>query len=659
MRNAVKIITGQMKPSSLENVPRSDAVDPAPLSDQMSSNSTTISEPDPRVGFPIEQIELSYAGPCDVIHGRQDSAWAPREAFHDDSNIGLCNAIDASSLDQAKVEGRISLLFLRLGDTVEVPAGSTTDRVAPTPPYPSANVKPPAEGDEMTRSMQAKLEKAIEVEQARQVSQEAVRCQYQKLLVIEHGRLRSANEQYRLLCDKSLTSGEDVVSDCNICKEQERNAQGIQGELAALQHYVKAAKKLALVEVVEEHLRIDENLKRISDYAACLEMSSRQHYEACLEATAERRRKVFQLLVVRRGGIQILARPNNGELCDDIKFHTAEGVVRFAAKAGKVAKEYPFDRVFSPADSNGVLWSDEIQPLVENAFNGLSITLFAYGQTGSGKTYTMCERGDSMIQKTIQRVFEEKEQVDAAGGSLDVEFSAVEIYQDKIFTLCNNKREEVMIRKDKHGCYQAFIKADIKGTRGSDVPDRLPVPTVAVATAGVCLDVFRNAAKLRLTRDMVQFGGHNTASSRSHLVCTLRLVMWNVHHKDTRACIQLVDLAGTEEVVTGANDAYSNKQQEIKDAQSEGKAIGTSLFKLTSLVQNIRKNSAAQQQGSLKAIVIRDSDWNACAITQVLRQGLSGDTPLIAFIATLHTCNVHEGHRTCQRAVQLTEQLKL
>ncbi|KAH8883644.1 kinesin-domain-containing protein [Thozetella sp. PMI_491] len=52
-------------------------------------------------------------------------------------------------------------------------------------------------------------------------------------------------------------------------------------------------------------------------------------------------------------------------------------------------KSYNFDRVFSPAADQSMIFDDVVKPILDDMLAGYNCTIFAYGQTGTGKTYTM------------------------------------------------------------------------------------------------------------------------------------------------------------------------------------------------------------------------------------------------------------------------------
>lgn len=315
---------------------------------------------------------------------------------------------------------------------------------------------------------------------------------------------------------------------------------------------------------------------------------------------------------------------------------------------------YVFDAVLDPSDSNEILWANHIQPLVENSFGGLDVTLLAYGQTGSGKTYTMCEKAHSMVAKTMERVFERMEcpetlpkscdppratqtkradglvprpettssesdeQVCSQGTLCCVKVSVFEVYRNKPYTLVG-KREQVEFRaeKDQSGLDQY---TPYYHNRNSDRLDG-----VIVKSKEDCMRVFEDAMKRRSRRNMTLHGAYlNAESSRSHMVCKLHLQMITRGNGRIESCIQLVDLAGSEKIVTTVSDP--NKEQETKEAQEEGKAIMTSLFNLLNLLKHLRAEAS-----------IEKSTWTSSVINTALHLGLSRPSPLIAFMACMRT----------------------
>lgn len=389
------------------------------------------------------------------------------------------------------------------------------------------------------------------------------------------------------------------------------------------------------------------------------------HLGECLHSLMKSRCRVFYDLVKQRGGVLSLARPRQpqgGQLTPSIRFDPAGKTVFIAEESRSsltpesVMRPYVFDGVLDPSDSNEVLWADYIQPLIENSFGGLDVTLLAYGQTGSGKTYTMCENANSMVAKTIQRVFERMDypeampkpcespiktrvespdgvlrgsetnnsesdkQIGGQGAHYRVDVSVFEIYRNKPYTLVGERAPiEFRAEKDQSGLDQYTPYYCDHGRKSHRVN------SVIVQSKEDCMRVFEEAVKRRSRRDMTVHGtGLNSESSRSHMVCTLHLELTTRDNRQTDSYIQLVDLAGSERIVTAV--ANPSKKKEIEEAREEGKTIMTSLSNLLDLLKNLHAGRT-----------ITKGMWTSSMINTALYPGMSRPSPLIAFMACMRT----------------------
>lgn len=104
-------------------------------------------------------------------------------------------------------------------------------------------------------------------------------------------------------------------------------------------------------------------------------------------------------------------------------------------------RAYAFDRVFSPSSTNGEVYSQCAQRVVNMALLGFNGTVFAYGQTGSGKTYSMLGTGrdPGIVPRAVHDVFkhiEGKQQRSGNNNNTATEFlvrvSYLEVYNEEI-----------------------------------------------------------------------------------------------------------------------------------------------------------------------------------------------------------------------------------
>ena len=85
--------------------------------------------------------------------------------------------------------------------------------------------------------------------------------------------------------------------------------------------------------------------------------------------------------------------PNNslskGELCMELLPPNGIKISDPDPQRGRPMKDFAFDSVFSPTDSQESVYNHAAKDLIENVLKGYNGCIFAYGQTASGKTYTM------------------------------------------------------------------------------------------------------------------------------------------------------------------------------------------------------------------------------------------------------------------------------
>ena len=109
-------------------------------------------------------------------------------------------------------------------------------------------------------------------------------------------------------------------------------------------------------------------------------------------------------------------------------------------------KTYHFDKVFSPAADQAIIFDDVVSPILNEALAGFNCTIFAYGQTGTGKTYTMS--GDmtdtlgllsdaaGIIPRVLYSLFQKLE---ADEVECSIKCSFIELYNEELRDLLSSE----------------------------------------------------------------------------------------------------------------------------------------------------------------------------------------------------------------------------
>ncbi|KAL8703843.1 MAG: hypothetical protein Q9201_002993 [Fulgogasparrea decipioides] len=207
-------------------------------------------------------------------------------------------------------------------------------------------------------------------------------------------------------------------------------------------------------------------------------------------------------------------------------------------------KTYNFDKVFSPAADQAMIFEDVVTPLLDEMLQGYNCTIFAYGQTGTGKTYTMS--GDmsenpsgllsdaaGVIPRVLHALFTKLEAEEAESS---VKCSFIELYNEELRDL---------VAMDDTTKLKIYEDGQKKG-HGATVIQGMEESYIKSAGAGIKL---------------LQDGSHkrqvaatkcNDLSSRSHTVFTvtvyLKRTVENGEDFVSAGKLNLVDLAGSENI---------------------------------------------------------------------------------------------------------------
>ena len=197
-------------------------------------------------------------------------------------------------------------------------------------------------------------------------------------------------------------------------------------------------------------------------------------------------------------------------------------------------QQFNFDKVFTPAASQGEVYNDCALPIVEAVMEGFNGTVLAYGQTSSGKTYTMTGAGESegrgILPRMISTLFALIENTEQHI-EFSVKVSYAEIYLEKIRDLLDPSRQNLKIHENP----SIYIEG---------------LTETYVSSEGEVLDLMKQGTGNR----EVAYTQMNAGSSRSHAIFVVSVSQTNtLDYSGKTGKLYLVDLAGSEKIrKTGA-----------------------------------------------------------------------------------------------------------
>ncbi|KAI2641060.1 P-loop containing nucleoside triphosphate hydrolase protein [Xylaria nigripes] len=203
-------------------------------------------------------------------------------------------------------------------------------------------------------------------------------------------------------------------------------------------------------------------------------------------------------------------------------------------------KTYNFDRVFSPAADQSMIYDDVVKPILEEMLNGYNCTIFAYGQTGTGKTYTMSgDMDDTMgllsdaagiIPRVLYSLFDRLEDVESF-----VKCSFIELYNEELRDLMSVEESAKL---------KIFDDASRKG-HSSTLVQGMEEAHIRNAAEGIKL-LQEGSLKRQVAATKC-----NDLSSRSHTIFTITACIKRTEDGEDWVCagkLNLVDLAGSENI---------------------------------------------------------------------------------------------------------------
>ncbi|KAI4285689.1 MAG: hypothetical protein L6R35_004599 [Caloplaca aegaea] len=248
-------------------------------------------------------------------------------------------------------------------------------------------------------------------------------------------------------------------------------------------------------------------------------------------------------VVVRcRGRSEREVRENSGVVVstDGLKGKNVELSMGASALSNKT---YHFDKVFSPAADQAIIFEDVVTPLLDEMLQGYNCTIFAYGQTGTGKTYTMT--GDmsetlgllsdaaGVIPRVLHALFG---RIDADEAESSVKCSFIELYNEELRDLASiDDTTKLKIYED--GQKKGHAATVVQGMEES-----------YIKSAGAGIKLLQDGSHKR----QVAATKCNDLSSRGHTVFTITVytkrTAENGEDYVSAGKLNLVDLAGSENI---------------------------------------------------------------------------------------------------------------
>ena len=208
-------------------------------------------------------------------------------------------------------------------------------------------------------------------------------------------------------------------------------------------------------------------------------------------------------------------------------------------------KTYAFDKVFSPAADQGIVFDEVVSPILDEVLNGFNCTIFAYGQTGTGKTYTMS--GDitdmlpvpdaaGIIPRVLHTLFDRLGEEQSDKCENNVKCSFIELYNEELrdlLTADDSTKLKIFDEQNKNGRTTTLVQG---------------MEETHIKTASKGIQLLREGSHKR----QVAATKCNDLSSRSHTVFTVTVYMKRTSDTGddfvSAGKLNLVDLAGSENI---------------------------------------------------------------------------------------------------------------
>ena len=111
----------------------------------------------------------------------------------------------------------------------------------------------------------------------------------------------------------------------------------------------------------------------------------------------------------------------------------------------------------------------EVEPLIEQIFQGYKTCIFAYGQSGSGKTYTQY---GSIMPRALEYIFNKRKD---GSDQFSVSVSFYEIYNDRVYDLLADQTTENLVSEAFHATATEGVddRSERESSRAEHGPNRI------------------------------------------------------------------------------------------------------------------------------------------------------------------------------------------
>ncbi|OJA15452.1 hypothetical protein AZE42_02215 [Rhizopogon vesiculosus] len=247
---------------------------------------------------------------------------------------------------------------------------------------------------------------------------------------------------------------------------------------------------------------------------------------------------------------------------------------------------FPITSCYDQDSAQEDIFEQDVRPLIDVVYSGVTVTIFAYGVTSSGKTHTMqgTKACPGVIPRVVEAMFEQKAVLQKSNVELAVSY--MEIYKDECYDLLVDRETAPKLPVRENDVGQVFVAN---------------LTSIPIASIEEFVAIYSQASKHR----SVGATNLNRASSRSHAMLTLEVTMTDsLAQRSLTGKINLVDLAGSENNKLTGNDPTR---------MAESAAINKSLSVLGQVVH-------ALNQGASR-IPYRNSK-----LTRILQDALGGNS---------------------------------